>query len=77
MVILLVLNPATVRAFGETEFWLGATATIVNLVVLARCMQVLSDELSAKLTGRTINIHHSFLPSFKAPSRTTRPMTAA
>jgi formyltetrahydrofolate deformylase len=28
-------------------------------------MQVLSDELSAKLTGKTINIHHSFLPSFK------------
>ncbi|TPV48234.1 formyltetrahydrofolate deformylase [Pseudarthrobacter phenanthrenivorans] len=37
----------------------------VELVVLARYMQVLSDELSAKLTGRTINIHHSFLPSFK------------
>jgi formyltetrahydrofolate deformylase len=37
----------------------------VELVVLARYMQVLSDELSAKLAGRTINIHHSFLPSFK------------
>lgn len=37
----------------------------VELVVLARYMQVLSDELSARLTGRTINIHHSFLPSFK------------
>jgi formyltetrahydrofolate deformylase len=37
----------------------------VELVVLARYMQVLSDELSAKLTGKTINIHHSFLPSFK------------
>ena len=37
----------------------------VELVVLARYMQVLSDELSRKLTGRTINIHHSFLPSFK------------
>lgn len=37
----------------------------VELVVLARYMQVLSDELSQKLSGKTINIHHSFLPSFK------------
>ncbi len=37
----------------------------VELVVLARYMQVLSDGLSARLAGRTINIHHSFLPSFK------------
>ncbi|WP_026534271.1 formyltetrahydrofolate deformylase [Arthrobacter sp. H14] len=37
----------------------------VELIVLARYMQVLSDELSAKLSGRCINIHHSFLPSFK------------
>lgn len=37
----------------------------VDLVVLARYMQVLSDDLTRKLTGRAINIHHSFLPSFK------------
>jgi formyltetrahydrofolate deformylase len=37
----------------------------VHLVVLARYMQVLSDGLCAELTGRAINIHHSFLPSFK------------
>jgi formyltetrahydrofolate deformylase len=37
----------------------------VELVVLARYMQVLSDGLTARLAGRTINIHHSFLPSFK------------
>lgn len=37
----------------------------VELVVLARYMQVLSDDLTARLAGRTINIHHSFLPSFK------------
>ncbi|WP_246021142.1 formyltetrahydrofolate deformylase [Arthrobacter echini] len=37
----------------------------VELVVLARYMQVLSDELTRKLDGRAINIHHSFLPSFK------------
>jgi formyltetrahydrofolate deformylase len=39
--------------------------TNTDLVVLARYMQVLSDELSAKLAGRCINIHHSFLPGFK------------
>lgn len=37
----------------------------VELVVLARYMQVLSDDLCTGLAGRTINIHHSFLPSFK------------
>ena len=37
----------------------------VDLVVLARYMQVLSDGLSRRLEGRVINIHHSFLPSFK------------
>lgn len=36
-----------------------------ELVILARYMQVLSDELSSRLYGRVINIHHSFLPSFK------------
>ncbi|MEO5983366.1 MAG: formyltetrahydrofolate deformylase [Pedococcus sp.] len=37
----------------------------IDLVVLARYMQVLSDELCKALEGRAINIHHSFLPSFK------------
>ncbi|NLD70134.1 MAG: formyltetrahydrofolate deformylase [Limnobacter sp.] len=37
----------------------------VELVVLARYMQILSPELCARLEGRAINIHHSFLPSFK------------
>ena len=37
----------------------------VELVVLARYMQVLSDDLCRRLPGRVINIHHSFLPSFK------------
>jgi formyltetrahydrofolate deformylase len=39
--------------------------TGTELVVLARYMQVLSDEMATKLAGRCINIHHSFLPSFK------------
>ncbi|MGO1561180.1 Formyltetrahydrofolate deformylase [Actinomycetales bacterium JB111] len=37
----------------------------VELVVLARYMQILSDDLCRQLDGRAINIHHSFLPSFK------------
>ncbi|MTE19532.1 formyltetrahydrofolate deformylase [Streptomyces sp. TRM43335] len=37
----------------------------VELVVLARYMQVISDDLCKELSGRIINIHHSFLPSFK------------
>jgi formyltetrahydrofolate deformylase len=37
----------------------------IDLVVLARYMQILSDGLCADLRGRAINIHHSFLPSFK------------
>jgi formyltetrahydrofolate deformylase len=36
-----------------------------ELVVLARYMQILSDTMCSKLAGRAINIHHSFLPSFK------------
>ncbi|MDO6967132.1 formyltetrahydrofolate deformylase, partial [Rhizobium alvei] len=36
-----------------------------ELIVLARYMQVLSDEICQKMSGRIINIHHSFLPSFK------------
>ncbi|MGC2774040.1 MAG: formyltetrahydrofolate deformylase [Bradyrhizobium sp.] len=39
--------------------------TKTELVVLARYMQILSDEMSASLSGRCINIHHSFLPGFK------------
>ena len=37
----------------------------IALVVLARYMQILSDDFSARLAGRCINIHHSFLPGFK------------
>jgi len=37
----------------------------IDLVVLARYMQILSPELCAQMQGRVINIHHSFLPSFK------------
>jgi len=40
-------------------------STGTELVVLARYMQILSDQLCARMSGRIINIHHSFLPSFK------------
>lgn len=40
-------------------------ATGAELVVLARYMQILSDDMARFLTGRCINIHHSFLPGFK------------
>jgi formyltetrahydrofolate deformylase len=39
--------------------------TGAETVILARYMQVLSDDLTRKLSGRAINIHHSFLPAFK------------
>ena len=41
------------------------TKTNTELVVLARYMQILTEELSDKWFGKCINIHHSFLPSFK------------
>ena len=49
----------------EAELWKLIQETKTDIVVLARYMQVLSDGLSAKLQGRCINIHHSFLPGFK------------
>lgn len=39
--------------------------TGAELIVLARYMQVLSDDMCTKMSGKIINIHHSFLPSFK------------
>ncbi|MGD2133922.1 MAG: formyltetrahydrofolate deformylase [Maricaulaceae bacterium] len=50
---------------AETEFYRLVQSYDAELVVLARYMQVLSDGLAAKLAGRCINIHHSFLPGFK------------
>jgi len=49
----------------EAELWRLIGETKTEIVVLARYMQVLSDGLAAKLEGRCINIHHSFLPGFK------------
>lgn len=50
---------------AERELLDLVRAENIELVVLARYMQILSDELCTELAGRIINIHHSFLPSFK------------
>jgi len=49
----------------EAQVWRLIHAAETDVVVLARYMQILSDGLVAKLKGRCINIHHSFLPGFK------------
>ena len=49
----------------EAEIWRLVRETGTDLAILARYMQVLSDGLAAKLSGRCVNIHHSFLPGFK------------
>ncbi|MFD7919076.1 formyltetrahydrofolate deformylase [Streptomyces sp. NPDC059740] len=53
------------KAEAEARLLELVRAENVELVVLARYMQVLSDDLCKALSGRIINIHHSFLPSFK------------
>ncbi|NJP99911.1 formyltetrahydrofolate deformylase [Streptomyces zingiberis] len=60
-------TPVTRENKAEAEAWLLELVRTerVELVVLARYMQVLSDDLCKQLSGRIINIHHSFLPSFK------------
>lgn len=50
---------------AEARQWEIIESEGAELVVLARYMQILSDEFCKKLSGRAINIHHSFLPSFK------------
>jgi formyltetrahydrofolate deformylase len=53
------------RADQESRLWEIIEQEDIDLVVLARYMQVLSPKLCDRLAGRAINIHHSFLPSFK------------
>lgn len=59
--------PVTAQTKAAAEETLRGLAAEheVELVVLARYMQILSDDLCHDLSGRAINIHHSFLPSFK------------
>jgi formyltetrahydrofolate deformylase len=53
------------KSAAEARILEIAEATRADLVVLARYMQVLSNDMCAALQGRCINIHHSFLPGFK------------
>lgn len=59
--------PVTAETKADAEAQLASIieAYAVDLVVLARYMQVLSDDMCRTLHGRAINIHHSFLPGFK------------
>jgi formyltetrahydrofolate deformylase len=49
----------------EAQVWGVIQKASADLVILARYIQILSDGFVAKLSGRCINIHHSFLPGFK------------
>ncbi len=53
------------KAQQEAQIKAIVEETGADLIVLARYMQILSDDLAAFLSGRCINIHHSFLPGFK------------
>jgi formyltetrahydrofolate deformylase len=57
--------PAAVKREQELQVQALIEREAVDLVVLARYMQILSQEFCEFLAGRAINIHHSFLPSFK------------
>ena len=50
---------------AEAHIMEVAEQTGTELIVLARYMQILSDEMCQKMSGKIINIHHSFLPGFK------------
>ena len=60
----LPIDPET-KLEQEAKIKAIITETGAELVVLARYMQILSDDLANYLSGRCINIHHSFLPGFK------------
>lgn len=56
---------AATKAHQEAQLWQLMQEVNADFLVLARYMQILSDDLCQKLNGRAINIHHSFLPGFK------------
>ncbi len=60
----LPITPAT-KPQQEAQIKAIVDRTGAELIVLARYMQILSDDLATFLSGRCINIHHSFLPGFK------------
>jgi formyltetrahydrofolate deformylase len=67
----LPVTPAT-KSEQEARLVDLVATTRTEMVVLARYMQVLSDPICAALAGRAINIHHSFLPSFKGAAPYTQ-----
>lgn len=58
------ITPDTKRT-QEDKLYTLVQEEEIDLIILARYMQIFSDTLCAKMDGRVINIHHSFLPSFK------------
>ena len=58
------VTPGT-KAAAETQLLDVIGDTGADLIVLARYMQILSGDVCKRVEGRMINIHHSFLPSFK------------
>ena len=62
-----ILIPVTkeTKAKAEEELLNLVAAEKVELLILARYMQILSENVANQLAGQVINIHHSFLPSFK------------
>lgn len=60
----LPVSPQT-RSLQEVQIKALVEETGAELVILARYMQILSDDMARFLSGRSINIHHSFLPGFK------------
>src|SRR5580704_16786120 len=58
------VTPQT-KAAAESQLFEVIDDTGADLIVLARYMQILSGEVCKRVEGRMINIHHSFLPSFK------------
>jgi formyltetrahydrofolate deformylase len=68
----ILVTPET-KPEAEAELMRLVEERGIHLVVLARYMQILSDGLCRRLSGKAINIHHSFLPSFKG----ARPYHAA
>ena len=56
---------AATKSAAEAQLMALVEEHAIDFVVLARYMQVLSDNLCSQLSGRIINIHHSFLPGFK------------
>jgi formyltetrahydrofolate deformylase len=61
---LMPVTPTT-KAAQEARLLELIDSTQTELVILARYMQIFSDEMCKRLTGRAVNIHHSFLPGFK------------